>query len=308
MSCERSPSPARGSAQALNNKAAQSRPSGTFLAIPPSFYLIPIHVTAISSVLGTVRPVPKRLLRLVRDGFPDQPVLDTAISDTLLRGAARRRYPETLRMYRPGPVVAFGRQDVVSAGYQVAVAAARDRGFSSVERLAGGRAAVFHPGTIALAWAMPLDEPRLGIDERFDLVAGLIVDTLRQLQIEAQIGEVPGEYCPGSHSVSAGGRVKLFGVGQRIISKAAHIGGVLVVDGADKINEVLDPVYGALGFSWRPEATGDIRGERPDVSYADVQTALLTQLEARFTISEENLSPRTIELAAAQTDRFRSPE
>ena len=57
--------------------------------------------------------------------------------------------PETLRLARPGPMVAFAKQDAVAPGYPDAVRAARTGGFEPVLRLAGGRAAVFHQQTIA---------------------------------------------------------------------------------------------------------------------------------------------------------------
>ena len=46
-------------------------------------------------------------------------------------------------------------------------------------------------------------------------VAGL---GLGRLGVDARVGEVPGEYCPGAFSVNARGRIKLAGVGQRLIS------------------------------------------------------------------------------------------
>ena len=39
--------------------------------------------------------------------------------------------------------------------------------------------------------------------ERFEEVAGLIADALRALGVDARVGEVPGEYCPGAYSVNA---------------------------------------------------------------------------------------------------------
>ena len=72
----------------------------------------------------------------------------------MLRVAAGE-LPETLRIARPGPIVAFGKRDVVTAGYPDAVRAARAGGFEAVEGLAGGRAAVFHEDTIAFAHADP---------------------------------------------------------------------------------------------------------------------------------------------------------
>lgn len=168
--------------------------------------------------------------------------MDTALSHATLRLVAKGQTPETLRLHRPAAVVAFGPRDRVAPGFADAVAAARAHGFASVERLAGGRAAVFHAGTIAFSWAIPDPRAREGIRPRFDALAEIVVEAVRALGVDARIGEVPGEYCPGEHSVNARGRTKLMGVGQRIIDGAAHVGGVIVVTDADRIRDVLTPV------------------------------------------------------------------
>ncbi len=86
-------------------------------------------------------------------------------------------------------------------------------GFAAVERLAGGRAAVFHEGTLAFAWAVPERTPRLGIRARFEELSSFVETALRSLGVDARVGEVPGEYCPGPYSVSARGERKLMGSG-----------------------------------------------------------------------------------------------
>ena len=128
--------------------------------------------------------------------------------------------PETLRVARPGPVVAFGKQDAVAPGYAEAVARrAAPAASSAVLRLAGGRAAVFHEGTVAVAHAVPEAAPRSGIHRRFEATAGLLAGALTGLGVDARVGEVPGEYCPGTYSVSARGELKLAGIGQRLIAR-----------------------------------------------------------------------------------------
>ena len=103
------------------------------------------HGAASSTTWG---PATARVtLRVVLDSLPDDPALDTAVSRALLERVAAGELPETLRLARPGPMVAFGKLDVVGPGYREAVAAARAGGFEAIERLAGGRAAVFHEGT-----------------------------------------------------------------------------------------------------------------------------------------------------------------
>ena len=55
-------------------------------------------------------------LRLVRDSFPDDPALDTAVSRALMERVGAGELPETLRLARPGPMVAFAKQDANAAG------------------------------------------------------------------------------------------------------------------------------------------------------------------------------------------------
>lgn len=195
-------------------------------------------------------------LRLITDAHPDVAV-DTAISNALLTRVAANELPPMLRVYVPGRVVAFGSQDRTRHGYPQAVAAVRELGFAAIERLAGGRAAVFHEGTIAFAWSTPHRDAKLGIERRFEELAGIVVDALARVGVAATIGETAGEYCPGRFSVAAGGR-KVMGVGQRLIRGAAHVGGVLVVDSPDLVNRPLVPAYDHLEYEWSPAATGAV--------------------------------------------------
>ena len=203
-------------------------------------------------------------LRLIRHSFPDQPELSTAVSRTILRRVAAGELPPTIRIHRPGNEVAFGRQDLASPGYEAAAEAARAAGFAAVERLAGGRAAVFHEGTIAIARAYSDPQPPKRTYARFEEMADLIAAALRGLGVDARVGEVPGEYCPGAYSVNARGATKLAGIGQRMIRGGAHMGGVVVASGGQEVARVLVPVYEALELDWDPATSGErLRGARP---------------------------------------------
>jgi lipoate-protein ligase A len=217
---------------------------------------------------------------MLEDAVPGEPALDTALSRALLEAVASGTRPETLRLYRPDDVVAFSGLDAASPGFAKAVAAAREAGFAAALRLAGGRAAVFHTETLAFAWAMPVADLRGGIEERFAAVAGWVAAALRRLGVDARVGEVPGEYCPGAHSVNAGGRVKLMGVGQRVVRGAAHVGGVLVVCGSGRVRAVLEPVYAALGLPFDPATAGAVEDEIGAVDPEEVAGALLAGLPA----------------------------
>ncbi len=233
--------------------------------------------------------VHRRRILLVRDSYPDPPALDTAVSRATLELVSEGNLPETLRLHRPSPIVAFGPRDLVEPGAWAAVAAARAGGFAAVERLAGGRAAVFHEGTVAFSWAIPDPSPREGIRARFDLLAGMVMEALRSLGVDARVGEVPGEYCPGEHSVNARGERKLMGVGQRIVAGAAHVGGVVVVSGADRVRAVLVPVYAEMGLVWDPATAGSVEDEVPGTSWEAVAGAIIDRFADRFRLDQGEL-------------------
>lgn len=225
-----------------------------------------------------------RTLRLVADRFPGRAAYDTAVSRALLEGVAAGRLPECLRLYRPDDTLAFSVLDRTRPGFAGAVEAARERGFEPMLRLAGGRAAVFHATTLAFAWVMPCEDPRRGIGERFDTLSALVVEALRALGLDARVGPVPGEYCPGDHSVNARGRRKLMGVGQRLVRGAAHVGGVIVVGGSARVRDVLVPVYEALGFPFDPETAGSVEDEMGPISCEEVARALRESFARRFAL------------------------
>jgi lipoate-protein ligase A len=247
-------------------------------------------------------------LSLITRSFPDDPALDTAVSRALMLRAAAGEAPESLRIALPGSIVAFGKRDVVSPGYAGAVRAARDGGFEAIERLAGGRAAVFTDQTISLAHAVPDPDPRPRVTERFEATAQLIARALGRLGVDARVGEVEGEYCPGEHSVSAGGRRKLMGVGQRLVSGGAHVGAVVVVEGAGRVNAVLGPVYDALELDWRPAATGAVADEAPGTTWQDVADAIQAEYGASYELVPGDIDAETMALARELAPEHLSPE
>ena len=236
----------------------------------------------------------ERRIRVTTEAFRERAALDTAVSRALLRRVARGDEPETLRVYTPADVVAFGPQDTRAAGYSKACAAARMHGFEAIERLAGGRAAVFHSGTIAFSWTMTDGTPRGDVMARFDEAADIMMRALRRLGMDARVGEVAGEYCPGQHSVNARGRRKIMGVGQRLIRGAAHVGGVVVVSGGERVRDVLVPVYDALEVEWLPDTVGSVAGELGGVEYGVVVQAILDEFSGRYALYEGALSGETL--------------
>ena len=247
--------------------------------------------------------MPERTIRLVREGFPDRMALDTAVSRVLLSEAAVPLGPETLRLSVPGRAVAFGKHDVVSAGFDQAVAATREAGFQPFVRLAGGRAAVFHEQSVAMSWTMPDEHPIEGIRARFVAVAGALTDAMVSLGIPAEIGALPGEYCPGDYSIHVGS-VKVAGLGQRLARSASHIGGVIVVGNGAAVADVLVPVYKALRLDWDPETAGaltdTVAGRDPET----VIEAIVARVATDATIEEARLAPETVAEASTLAGDF----
>jgi octanoyl-[GcvH]:protein N-octanoyltransferase len=229
------------------------------------------------------------------------------VSRATMRRVAAGELPETLRLARPARVVAFAKRDALAPGYAEAVAAARAAGFGAVLRLAGGRAAVFHEGTLELAHAVPDPDPRRGIQARFEATANLVASALARLGVDARVGEVPGEYCPGRWSVNAGGARKLAGIGQRVIAGGAHVGTVLVAADAPAVRDLLEPVYRALELDWDPATVGAVDEEAAGVGWDDVREAILAGYAERYALAEDALDAGTLELARRLTTEHGPP-
>jgi lipoate-protein ligase A len=250
----------------------------------------------------------KPLLQLLRDACPRGAAFGTAVSAAILQRVAAGELPETARLGRPGRIVTFGRRDVVSPGYGAALEAARAAGYEVTERIAGGRAAAYNGSALNLSRAHCDPNPAGGTRARFEQMADLVRDALLRLGVDARVGEVGGEYCPGAFSVNARGKVKLAGIGQRLIKGGAHVGCVIVAEDTEGLRRALVPVYEALEIEWDPGTAGSVEDEAPGVGCAEVTDAVLAELAQHFQLSEASLDPGTLELAARLEQRHRPRE
>jgi octanoyl-[GcvH]:protein N-octanoyltransferase len=236
-------------------------------------------------------------VRLVRDGFPGDPALDVAVGQALLRRAARGEVGPTLRVYRPGPTVAFGRLDRLRQGFAGAVAAARAHGFEPVLRQPGGHAAAYDADSVCLDVVRPEAEAIPALQARFADAAELLAGALQTVGVDARVGEVPGEYCPGAWTVNAGGRVKLAGTAQRVVRGASLLGAVVVVAGGARVRAVLEDVYAELGLAWDPATAGAADDGVPGLTVEAVERAIVGAYRAREPLEEGALDPATVALA-----------
>lgn len=213
-----------------------------------------------------------------------RPPADIVVESRTLLERARLSDQETVRLFCVEECVAFGLKDVHAAGYERAREAARSAGFAPVPRVEGGRAIVASPATLGVAWTIPGADGRARIRPRFSLLAAIVADALRALGIEAEVGPVQGEYCPGDFSVGVGGRTKLAGLGQRVTAAGAHLGAFVVVDDASRLRDVLTTVNAALEIPWEPMSLGSAADHASGVTVADVARAIESELASRFAV------------------------
>jgi octanoyl-[GcvH]:protein N-octanoyltransferase len=234
---------------------------------------------------------------LVKGRAGDDPALDVALPHALVGLVAEGRHRPVVRSYRPQPTVAFGRRDSFLPGFPDAVAAARGGGFMPVIRGAGGRAAAYDEGCLVFEEIMPTGTQMTGIEERFAEEARRQARALRTLGVDARVGAVPGEYCPGEFSVNARGKTKLIGAAQRIMSRAWLLSSVVVVQSAALVRAVLEDVYAALELEWDPATTGSVADEVPGVDVEEVRRAFLAAYAERYRLQPASIGE--LELARA---------
>lgn len=191
---------------------------------------------------------------------------------------------------RPGPSAAFSRRDVTCPGFEAAVGAMRARGFTPFVRPVGGRLAAYDENSVVLELLVRDDEPRAGTTARFRVVAGAIAVGLARLGVDTRVGAVPGEYCPGTWSVNAGGWRKLAGAGQRLVPGAVLVTAVIVVRDAAAMREVMTEAYGLLGLELDPATVGAVSDDVPGVTLADVEDAVGQALAEVLTLETPDLS------------------
>lgn len=223
--------------------------------------------------------------------------MDVAVSHAVLSAVAAGELEPVFRLHNTRPTLAFGAADRRQAGYPSAVRAARAHRYAPLQRLAGGRAAVFHEDTLAFSIALPDSNPAEGIKERFSMIADAMAEAFQRLGFDARVGELPGEYCPGEWSVNVGGRIKVMGVGQRLVKNAAHIGGVVVVDGGDRVRDILVPVYRHLRIDWDPRTAGALADLSPGLTTEKVADWILAAMGRRFDLQERPLPADVIDRA-----------
>lgn len=181
----------------------------------------------------------------------------------------------SLRIFRPHPTAAFAPRDTTLPPYAETAAAMNALGFTPVERRAGGALAIYDPSALVIDLVAPHDDPRHDVMERFRHFSAAIAGALRRFAIDARVGQVEGEYCPGDYSVNAGGTVKLAGLAQRIGRRGYHMGAVISVESSIAAKQAVAEAYRIMGFDFAPESFGAARELSPRVTFSALSAELL---------------------------------
>lgn len=169
-----------------------------------------------------------------------------------------------LRVWTPPRQVAFGRRDARLDGYDAATAAAERLDFPAIERKVGGRAVAYTGSTLAFVYVDPATD-RTAIEARYDEATNRLTRAFDTIGVDVDEGEPPDSFCPGTHSLQATG--KIAGLAQRVRRDVAVTAGVVVVSDHERIADVLEPVYDALGVPFDPDSVGSVaRAGGPDDS------------------------------------------
>lgn len=210
---------------------------------------------------------------------PGEQAAAYARSLEILREIGAGKRGSTLRIYAPQPVVAYGRRDELNPNFQSAAQACRAHGFEPIVRKVGGHAAAYHQGCLVFDHFQPVKDAVTGNNERFEIFGHMYADALRSLGIQAAVGEIPGEYCPGEFSVHGildnGQKIKLVGTAQRVVSGAWWFSAGLVVDGSAQLRAVTTDVYRALELPLEPSTVGAVSDALPEITAEDVEDAVV---------------------------------
>jgi octanoyl-[GcvH]:protein N-octanoyltransferase len=216
------------------------------------------------------------------EALQEGPIADIVLAPVLL-GMGMDNAAQVIRIYLPEPTAAFSRRDSRQPGFSDAVVAARAAGFTPVLRGPGGRLAASHSGSVVIDHIVRLPLGGLGADERFEFYARMHVIVLEAFGIDARVGELDGEYCPGRHSINAAGIAKIVGSTQRVTCDGWLFSSVIQATGSATLRRVLESAHPALGYPLNVSTIGANEDFAPNVTTAAVAEAVRGPTQRRWT-------------------------
>jgi octanoyl-[GcvH]:protein N-octanoyltransferase len=145
--------------------------------------------------------------------------------------------------------------------------------------VSGGHAVVLGAGSFCVGFAESA-QTFDGTQERYERLTKALIEAFAGIGIDAESGELDGEWCPGSWSVHAG-EVKLAGLAQRAVKGAAWTDAVVDLAPDAAKARVLTEVYAALDLPLDVRRLGSVSAlAGRDVAFDELAQPLLTALTA----------------------------
>jgi octanoyl-[GcvH]:protein N-octanoyltransferase len=202
--------------------------------------------------------------------YLENPETGFGLQQALLEEVASGERGPTALMWTSSRYVGVTRPETRLAGFEKAARAATDLGFPVLIRNSGGGAVAANGGSISFSLTFPVGDLRQGLYDRYLEGIELVAAALRRVGVDAEGGEVEGEFCPGAHSIRSGGPrgVKHAGLAQRVTRRAARLEALILVSETEELIPALESFYGAVNLPFRPESVGDLPADVPRVMQA----------------------------------------
>jgi lipoate-protein ligase A len=222
---------------------------------------------------------------LLTQAHPSEPARDMATSAALLSQIAARAAKPSIRVYRPGATAAFGSLDRLRSGFLRATEAAIAAGLVPIMRVAGGHVACYDADSVIVEVFRPETTVVGGLEARFEDLAELLTDALTAIGVTVDVGQLPGEYCPGRFSVHLSDGPKIAGIAQRVIQGASLTSAVIVVAGGARLRAAIASIYAALEIPIDIDVAGAIDDREANLDATDVFIALPRACAARYALT-----------------------
>jgi octanoyl-[GcvH]:protein N-octanoyltransferase len=148
-------------------------------------------------------PASERVEILVSGPF-DDPEDGFGLQQAVLEEVAAQERGPTALVWTSWRYVGATRQETRLPGFAAATEAAAELGFPVLVRNSGGGAVAANRGSLSFSLTFPVENLRHGLYERYGEGLDLIASALRRIGVDAEGGEVEGEFCPGAYSVRSG--------------------------------------------------------------------------------------------------------
>ncbi|MBA2693456.1 MAG: lipoate--protein ligase family protein [Rubrobacter sp.] len=233
----------------------------------------------------------------------DEPEDGFGLQQAILEEVGARERGAAMLAWSSSPYVAATRLETRLPGFEKAVEDAENLGFPVMVRNSGGGAVAANEGSLSFSLTFPVEDMRRDLFERYGEGVSLVSAALRRVGVEAEGGEVEGEFCPGAYSVRSGGEngVKRAGLAQRVTKRAARIEALILVRDTDTLVPILEKFYGSLDLLFRPSSVGDLPASVPEVA-----EALSAEVRERYGGSEGSLSEAAFERAQEMRGEWRA--